>query len=90
MLLFAVPLIWLAVATFVVLLCRAAADGDAALLMSAKRASAGTTTDGIGSSSGRIRTTWRRTGMRSAVHAGNGTRRRMGRESDLLARRGSE
>jgi hypothetical protein len=89
MLLFAVPLIWLAVATFVVLLCRAAADGDAALLMSAKRASAGTT-DGIGSSSGRIRTTWRRTGMRSAVHAGNGTRRRMGRESDLLARRGSE
>ncbi len=89
MLLFAVPLIWLAVATFVVLLCRAAADGDAALLASTRRASAGTA-DGIGSFSGRTRTTWRRAAVRSAAHAGNGPRRRVARESDLLAHRSSE
>jgi hypothetical protein len=89
MLLFAVPLIWLAIATFVVLLCRAAADGDATLLAGAKRASAGTA-DGIGTFAGRTRSTWRRPSVRATSHAGNGTRRHVARESGLLARRGSE
>jgi hypothetical protein len=89
MLLFAVPLIWLTIATFVVLLCRAAADGDAALLAGAERGSAGTS-DRIGGFSGRTRTAWRRPAARSAAHAGNRARRRVSRESDLLARRGSE
>jgi hypothetical protein len=87
MLLFAVPLIWLAIATFVVLLCRAAADGDAALLTGAKRGSAGTA-NGLGS--GRTHTAWRRPAARHAARAGDGSRRRAARESDLLARRGSE
>jgi hypothetical protein len=82
MLLFAVPLIWLAIATFVVLLCRAAADGDAALLVGVKRAPASTV--------GRTRTTWRRPSVRATSHAGTGTRRPAARESDLLTRRGSE
>jgi hypothetical protein len=89
MLLFAVPLIWLAVATFVVLLCRAAADGDAALLANAGRASAGTA-DGIGRFSGRTHTTWRRPAVRAAARTGTGPRRRPARERDLLVRRGNE
>jgi hypothetical protein len=87
MLLFAIPLIWLAIATFVVILCRAAADGDAALLSGAQHASAGTT-HGLGS--GRTHTTWRRPAARHAARAGDGSRRRAARESDLLARRGGE
>jgi hypothetical protein len=89
MLLFVVPLIWLAIATFVVLLCRAAADGDAALLTGAQRASA-RTTHGLGSGSGRTHTAWRRPAARSSARVGDGPRRRTSRESDLLARRGSE
>jgi len=89
MLLFAVPLIWLAIATFVVLLCRAATDGDAAMLAGAKRAPAGAA-HGSGTFSGRTHTAWRRPAVRSAARAGNGGHRRASRESDLLTRRSSE
>jgi hypothetical protein len=89
MLLLTVSLIWLAIGTFVVLLCRAAADGDAALLAGAKRASAGAS-HGAGSGSGRTHTTWRRSTARSAARAGDGARPLVARESELLTRRGGE
>jgi hypothetical protein len=89
MLLFAVPLVWLAVATFVVLLCRAAAHGDAAVLADTKRASAGTA-HGTRHLSGRTRTSWRPSPLRSAARAGDGKRRSAAWESDLLGHRGGE
>ncbi len=87
MLLLTVPLIWLAIATFVVLLCRAAADGDAALLIGSKRATTRTT---HGPSVGRTHTTWRRSSAHSAARTGDGSRRLAARESEMLARRGAE
>lgn len=59
MLLIVIPLIWLAVATFVLLLCRAAADADSVLLASTEPASPRTTLN-AGSVQPRTRTTWRR------------------------------
>lgn len=89
MLLIVIPLIWLAVATFVVLLCRAAADGDAALLAGGEHATAGTS-HGMATPSAGTRTTWRRPAVRSATRPGRGAHRRAGLKSDLLVRRGNE
>ncbi len=88
MLIFAVPLIWLAIAMFVVVLCRAAADGDAALIAGGERGTG--MSHGIGSPSATTRRTWRRPAVRSAARPGRGAHSRAALDSDLLARRGNE
>jgi hypothetical protein len=59
MLLIVIPLIWLAVATFVLLLCRAAADADSVLLASTEPAGRRTTLSAKTLHPG-ARTTWQR------------------------------
>ena len=59
MLLIVIPLIWLAVATFVLLLCRAAADADSVLLASTEPAGPRAVLSAR-SHQPRARTTWRR------------------------------
>jgi hypothetical protein len=63
MLLILIPAVWLSIAMFVVLLCRAAADADSVLLASTERASSHT---GLGVSGSQLRAarTWRRVDAR--------------------------
>jgi hypothetical protein len=68
MLLMLIPAVWLSIAMFVVLLCRAAADADSVLLASTERASAHT---GLGVSGSQPRATraWRRVDARERAGA---------------------
>jgi hypothetical protein len=75
MLLILIPAVWLSVAMFVVLLCRAAADADSVLLASTERASSHTalgvsdTALGVSGSQRRAARTWRRVDARERAGA---------------------
>jgi hypothetical protein len=78
MLLILIPAVWLSVAMFVVLLCRAAADADSVLLASTERASSHTAL-GVSGSQRRATRTWRRVDARE--RAGAASRAAAGRPS---------
>jgi hypothetical protein len=64
MLLILIPVVWLSVAMFVVLLCRAAADGDSVLLASTERRTSSHTALEIAGSRLSGAHTWRRVDAR--------------------------
>jgi hypothetical protein len=68
MLLILIPAVWLSIAMFVVLLCRAAADADSVLLASTERAGSHTALGASGSQRGVART-WRRVDARERAGA---------------------
>lgn len=68
MLLILIPAVWLSVAMFVVLLCRAAADADSVLLASTERASSHTGF-GVSGPQRRAARTWRRVDARERAGA---------------------
>jgi len=69
MLLIVVPILWLATAAFVVLLCRAAADADAVQVARAGRVGPRTAAGATSIARDHARRTWRRPAGRAATRA---------------------